>query len=145
METNQVVKDVAEIVKKYLDIENVSFDTIISETRQEPPTFARQIIQKILHDVFRWSHSRIGRETGNRSHGAVLNSYRAIQNRIDTDKLFSKQYDSILESCKKLKNENDKRVLAFSFNDLISCMDTARVFDHLTNKEIIKANFDIEL
>lgn len=145
METNQVVKDVAEIVKKYLDIENVSFDTIISETRQEPPTFVRQIIQKILHDVFRWSHSRIGRETGNRSHGAVLNSYRTIQNRIDTDKLFSKQYDSIFNSCKILKNENDKKVLSFSYNDLIECMNDIRERPYLTNKEIIKANFDIEL
>ena len=142
METNQTVRDVAEIVlKKFPEIK---FDVLFKKTRKEEVRVARQIVQKLLYEIFEMTYPKIG-ELTNRDHVTIIHSRNRIQNRIDTELHFSNMYHGIENECKQYKKLGQMALLTFGIQDLINCMNDSRERPYLTNREIIKANFNIEL
>ena len=97
------------IIETVSEERNISENLILKNTKERRTVLPRQICHVLANIFTDETLKTIGKEIGNKVHGTVLNSIKAINNLHDTDKDFQEEYDEIY---RKVLNRVPKRVPA---------------------------------
>jgi chromosomal replication initiator protein len=79
-----------EIKQTVCDFFALPYDKIVSKSRKREIVMVRQIAMYLSKNHTNYSTAQIGDQIGKKDHTTVLHSCKAIQNMIDTDKVFKK-------------------------------------------------------
>ncbi len=94
------IDDILETVCKHF---NVTLTAVNSRSRKQDLVMARQLSMYLAQKYTKMPASRIGKLVGGRDHSTVIHSCTRIQERIQTDSMFSSEVTSI-ENSFRLKN-----------------------------------------
>ena len=88
-------KFISVIAKAVADKYEISTKIIDKVCRERDVVLPRQIVHKLAHEFTSCTLFVIGSEVGGKCHATVLNSCKAINNLIDTEKNFKEIYNSL--------------------------------------------------
>lgn len=123
--------NILEIVQTVSQQYGLHPDDIHEDTRRQDILIARQVCMYLAHKYTLLSTTKIGLAIGNKNHSTVIHAYKTIQNRLDVEKAFRKQVESIEEI---IKSGMDKKKVYIS--GMISGMPLQYVKEKFSNAAI---------
>ncbi|WP_372472733.1 chromosomal replication initiator protein DnaA [Capnocytophaga sp. ARDL2] len=83
------------ILKVISDFYNLSIDNLCSKTRTRNIVQARQMAMYFAKQYTNLSLANIGSQIGKKDHATVLHALKTVENLLETDKEFKKQYETL--------------------------------------------------
>ncbi len=105
IEDKKIVKNVSikKIIKTVCKYYNIDYDLIMSNKRDQPITFARQLAMYLCKEISDYPYKFIGKEF-NKDHSTVIHSFKKIQEMLNTDTGLLENINLIK---KNILNDND--------------------------------------
>ena len=124
----------------------LDLNAITERTRKKTVLIARQVAMNITRVLTKLSYANIGQELGGYDHATVMNAMTRIQDKLDLEPQFSKNYDELFKRCKiaclDLENGKSEHLApVINFDNCISITDNQNrsiVFTEYTMDEVIE-------
>ena len=126
----------AHIIKAVCHVWEVSYKTIIKNTRNRESLYPRQMCMALMYEHLGLSYARIGlvmkRDNGSPfDHASVMHSFRSVNKLIKTDNNYKNKYLSVVNIL-----ETGDYPAAYPILDMDELIRTTDIFDSDTTKNI---------